>query len=204
MSKLEPIGRLVQELARLPGIGERSAARLAYYIIKMSQTHRHVSSLARDLAEALLDVDAHVGLCQQCQNLASAPYCVICADSRRDQSIICVVEGVADLRAIEQSGSFRGAYHVLHGTLAPLDGIGPQDLKIEALLRRLEKPSIREVILATSTHVEGDATALYVANVIRPFGVAITRPASGIPMGGELEYVDQGTLARALAERKAF
>lgn len=208
----DPIGRLIRELGRLPGVGERSAARLAYYIIRAS--HRHEGySLARDLSDALTEVDAQVRLCDPCQNLSTSPACSICQDAKRDISTVCVVEGVADLRAMEQAGGYRGLYHVLHGALSPLDGIGPRQLKIEQLSARLAQGTIREVILATNSNVEGDATALYLAQVLGsvPTGgegdaghVRVTRLASGIPQGGELEYLDGATLTMAMSERRAF
>ncbi len=202
----DPIARLILELGRLPGVGERSAARLAYYIIKAScpASQQDGPSLAADLAQALREVAQSVGLCPGCQNLCTAAECSICADRRRDPSIICVVEGVADVRAIENSGAYSGLYHVLHGVLAPLDGIGPAELKLDQLLHRLKGGTVSEVILATGTHVEGDATALYVARLLKPLALRITRPAAGIPLGGELEYLDQGTLGRALSERREF
>ena len=199
----EPIGRLIRELGRLPGVGERSAARLAYHIIRAS--HRHEGySLARDLSAALLAVDADVRLCDPCQNLCTSASCSICNDPKRDGATVCVVEGVADLRAMEQAGGYRGGYHVLHGALSPLDGIGPQQLKIAALLARLTSGGIGEIILATNANVEGDATALYLAHVLAETPVRVTRLASGIPQGGELEYLDGATLAMALSERRVF
>lgn len=197
----DPIQRLILELARLPGIGERSAARLAYYIIKVSQDAGQ-GSLARELAGALTDAVDRVRLCERCQNLSAEPRCSLCEDPRREATTICVVESVADLRALESSGAFRGSYHVLHGSIAPLDGVGPDELKIRELVTRLEEEDVGEVILATNADVEGDATALYLARLLGPSGVRLTRLASGIPLGGELEFVDQGTLGRALAERR--
>lgn len=203
MNVNDPIQRLILELARLPGVGERSAARLAYYIIKVSQGEGSLN-LAQDLSEALRDAVQAVRLCPECQNLTALDLCSICADSKRDGSTLCVVENVSDLRALEASGAFRGRYHVLHGSLAPLEGVGPDDLKIAELVRRVERGGVNEIILGTSADVEGDATALYLAKRLRPFGVKLTRLASGIPLGGELEFIDQGTLGRALAERRDF
>ncbi len=203
MSANDPIQRLILELARLPGVGERSAARLAYYIIKVSKGEGSLN-LAQDLAEALTTAVEAVRLCPVCQNLTAAERCSVCADSRRDAATVCVVENVSDLRALEASGAYRGRYHVLHGALAPLEGVGPDDLKIKELLRRIEAGGVSEVILGTSADVEGDATALYLAKLLRPFGLKLTRLASGIPLGGELEFIDQGTLGRALAERREF
>lgn len=190
------------ELGRLPGVGERSAARLAYYIIKRSRDG-HGPSLARDLAEALLEVDAKVQLCARCQNLCTEALCSICRDGRRDPKSMCVVEGVADLRAIDGAGTFAGTYHVLHGALSPLDGVGPEQLGLERLMDRVRTEQVGEVILATNATLEGDATALYLAEVLRPTGVRVTRLASGVPQGGELEYLDRATLGRALQERRA-
>ncbi len=204
MERDDPIQRLILELARLPGIGERSATRLAFHIIRWSQDGGAAGSLARDLAAALIEVTDKVGLCSSCHNLCMGERCGVCADPRRDPALLCVVEGVPDLRAIEATATFRGRYHVLHGALAPLDGVGPEDLKVAELMARLESDDITEIILATNADVEGDATALYLAKLIKPLGIRVTRLASGIPLGGELEYIDQATLGRALDERREF
>lgn len=201
----DPIQRLILELGRLPGVGERSASRLAFYVIKSSQ--RGVQggpSLARDLARALLDVADQVRLCRACGNLCTGELCTLCKDPRRERSMVCVVEGVEDLRAVEASGSYRGLYHVLHGALAPLDGVGPDELRLDALAARAQAEGFSEVILATDSDVEGDATALYIARLLKPTGVLVTRLASGIPLGGELEYIDRATLGRAIAQRREF
>lgn len=158
----DPIERLIHELARLPGLGQRTAARLAFYIIKMSRQHE-VHPLARDLAEALVDVADKVQLCVHCQNLCTASMCNICMDPRREQKVLCVVEGVSDLRALEESSAYHGLYHVLHGAIAPLEGVGPEDLKLGDVVRRVQAQEIREVIFATNADIEGDATALYLA-----------------------------------------
>jgi recombination protein RecR len=200
---VDPIERLILELGRLPGVGERSATRLAFHIIRQSR-RRGDESLARDLAAALVAVADEVGLCDTCRNLSTGSSCRICKDPRRDPAVICVVEGVQDLRAIEATQSFSGRYHVLHGALAPLDGIGPDDLKLGELAARLGDGVVREVILATNSDVEGDATALYIAGLVRPLGAKVTRLASGIPLGGELEFLDQATLGRAMAERRDY
>lgn len=200
----DPIRRLVLELARLPGIGERSATRLAFHLIREAHRDSPGPTLALDLARALTEVSETVGLCGECQNLAVGERCGICGDSRRDRALLCVVEGVQDLRAIEGTGSFRGLYHVLHGALSPLDGVGPEELHVAELLARINVLGPREVILATNADVEGDATALYLAQKLKPLGHKVTRLASGIPLGGELEYIDQATLGRALAERREF
>ncbi len=198
----DPITRLALELGRLPGIGERSAQRLAYYVIKASHGGGR-QSLAHDLAKALVECVDHARFCNVCQNLTTSEVCAVCSDARRDKLVICVVEGVADLRAIEASGGYRGVYHVLHGSLSPLEGVGPDDLRLRELVARLAG-EVQEIILATNADVEGDATALYVARLVKPHGIKVTRLASGIPMGGELEYVDQATLGRALENRRDF
>lgn len=198
----DPITRLALELGRLPGIGERSAARLAYYVIKASHGAGR-QSLAHDLAKALTECVDQARFCTVCQNLTTTEVCSVCSDPRRDKTIICVVEGVADLRALEASGGYRGVYHVLHGSLSPLEGVGPDDLRLRELIARLTG-DVHEIILATNADVEGDATALYVARLVKPQGLKVTRLASGIPMGGELEFVDQATLGRALEDRRDF
>jgi len=195
----DPIQRLVRELARLPGVGERTATRLAFHLV------RRPASQVRELAAALVDVVDKIRLCSVCANLTESDPCSLCTDTRRDPATICVVATPAELLAIDRAGHYTGRYHVLHGLLSPLDGVGPEDLRIAELLRRLEPDEavarVQEVIVATSASVEGEATALYLARLIKPLGVAVTRIASGIPVGGELEYSDQATIARALAGR---
>jgi len=192
----DPIARLVKELARLPGIGEKTAQRLAFHILDAGP------EAARALAEAVVGVVRDVRCCSSCQTLTDRDPCAICADDRRDGRIICVVEGVPDLLAVERTREFRGRYHVLHGALSPLDGVGPSDLKIRELLLRLEREPAEEVVVATNPDVEGEATALYLQKLLKPLGLKVTRIAQGIPMGGDLEYADQATLARALAGRR--
>jgi recombination protein RecR len=196
MAVADPIARLVKELAKLPGIGEKTAQRLAFHILKAGPGY------AGDLAGAIAGVVRDVRLCSTCQTLTDKDPCVVCADPRRDARIICVVEGVPDLLAVERTHEFRGRYHVLHGALSPLDGIGPSDLKIRELLLRLEQEPADEIVVATNPDVEGEATALYLTKLLKPLGVKVTRIAQGIPMGGDLEYADQVTLARALAGRR--
>lgn len=192
-----PIARLVQQLAKLPGIGEKTATRLAFHILRAPRED------AAALAAAIQDVRQRVRFCSQCCDLTESDPCALCSDARRDAHIVCVVSQPQDLLAIERSGGYRGRYHVLHGVLSPLDGIGPDDLRIAELFRRLGGPDgVREVILATSPNVEGEATAVYLAKLIRPLGVRTTRIATGLPIGGELEYADQGTLSRALDGRR--
>ncbi len=200
----DPIQRLILELGRLPGIGERSATRLAFHLIREARGRAGATSQARDLADALVAVTEQVGLCGECQTICAGPLCRVCADPRREVGQLCVVEGVPDLRAVEATGAFRGRYHVLHGVLAPLDGVGPEELHVDQLLARVRARQVSEVILATNADVEGEATALYLAKLIRPLGVRVTRLASGIPLGGELEYIDHATLGRALTERREY
>jgi recombination protein RecR len=189
--------RLVKELARLPGIGEKTASRLAFNLLNRSRDD------VIALAEALLEMKERVGLCAECFALSDSIRCAICDDPAREHDLICVVEGPADLMAIERARSYGGVYHVLHGALAPLDGIGPDDLKMRELLNRMREPSsVREVIVATNATVEGEATALYLARLLKPLGVKTTRLARGLPAGGDLEYSDSATLSSALAGRR--
>jgi recombination protein RecR len=196
MAVADPIARLVKELAKLPGIGEKTAQRLAFHVLKAGPAY------ASDLAAAIAGVVRDVRLCSSCQTLTEQDPCTICRDPRRDARLLCVVEGVPDLLAVERTHEFRGRYHVLHGALSPLDGIGPGDLKIRELLVRLERESADEIVLATNSDVEGEATALYLTKLLKPIGIKVTRIAQGVPMGGDLEYADQVTLARALAGRR--
>jgi recombination protein RecR len=188
------IQRLVQELARLPGIGEKSATRLAMHLIRAPRQQ------VRDLAQSLLDATEKIGLCSVCMTLTETDPCRLCADTRREPEIICVVSQPSDVLAIERGGHFRGRYHVLHGVLSPLEGIGPDDLRIAELIRRLGT-HVAEVIIATAPTVEGESTAMYLARLVKPLGVKVSRIATGLPVGGDLEYTDQATIARALAGR---
>jgi recombination protein RecR len=192
----KPIDHLVEALTRLPGIGRKTASRLAFHILRSSLSE------AQQLARAILDVKEKIRLCSICFNLTDEDPCRICQDERRTREVLCVVEGPNDLIAIEHTGEFNGRYHVLHGTISPLEGIGPNDLKIRELLERLQKEEISEVILATNPTVEGGATALYLSNLIKPFGIRVTRIAYGIPMGSEIEYSDGMTLSKALEGRR--
>jgi len=192
----DPISRLVKELARLPGIGEETAQRLAFHVLEAGPEY------AQSLAEAVVGVVRDVRCCSVCQTLTEHDPCGICADDRRDPRLICVVEQVPDLLAIERTREFRGRYHVLHGALSPLDGVGPSDLKIKELLIRLEQGPVDELVVATNPDVEGEATALYLQKLLKPHGIRLTRIAQGVPMGGDLEYADQATLARALTGRR--
>lgn len=195
----DPIRRLVQELSRLPGIGEKTATRLAFHLVRGNRQQ------VLDLAQALIDVTDKIRLCSVCMNMTEQDPCVVCSDPRREADTICVVATPSDLIAIDRGGHFRGRFHVLHGLLSPLEGIGPDDIRVAELVRRLGgDPPVREVIIATSPSVDGEATAMYVARVIKPLGVKVSRIATGLPVGGELEYSDQATIARALAGRAAM
>ena len=194
------IQRLVQELARLPGIGEKTATRLAMHLIRAPRPQ------VRDLAQALLDATEKIGLCSVCMTLTETDPCRLCADPRREGDVVCVVAQPSDVLAIERGGHFRGRYHVLHGMLSPLEGIGPDELRVAELVRRLgpAQPggvAVGEVIIATAPTVEGESTAMYLARLIKPLGVKVSRIATGLPVGGDLEYTDQATIARALAGR---
>jgi recombination protein RecR len=190
-----PLHKLVQLLARLPGVGERSAIRLAFHILS------HGEQYPRDLSEALHEVVELLHFCEECHTLTERTVCASCADPARDQDTLCVVESIQDLMAFERTGVFRGLYHVLHGVLSPLKGIGPDELKLHNLESRITSRGVQEVIVATNPDVEGEATALFLSRRLAPLGVRVTRIATGVPMGGALEYVDQSTLARALDGR---
>ena len=237
----DPITRLVNAFRKLPGVGERTATRLAFFVLNEPE------EVSRELADALVDVKERVGLCEECCNLTNHSRCAICSDPRRDSSLICVVERTQDLRAIERTGDYRGRYHVLHGLISPLDGVGPDDIYVRKLVTRLQncsadlevqqlqkpsadlevqqlqkpsadvevqqlqKPSadldvprlpVEEVIVATSPSVDGEATALYLQRLLDPIGIRVSRIASGVPIGGDLEYTDRVTLARALEQRR--
>lgn len=191
-----PIARLIQQLAKLPGVGEKTAARLAFHILRASPED------AAALSAAITEVRQKIRFCSVCCDLTEADPCAICRDARRDAAVVCVVAQPQDLIAIERAGGYRGRYHVLHGLLSPLDGVGPDDLRVAELVRRCGDGTIREAILATSPSVEGEATAVYLSRLLRPLGVRTTRIATGVPIGGELEYADQATLARAIDGRR--
>ena len=187
------------QLAKLPGIGEKTAQRLAFHVLRAQPEY------ARGLAAALLEVVDKVRLCPRCFSLTDGPndsLCGYCTDARRDDRQVCVVEGIADELALERTREFKGRYHVLHGVLSPLEGVGPEQLKIRELLLRLQDTPVEEVIIATNPDIEGEATALYLTRLLKPMGLKVTRLAQGIPMGGDLEYADQATLARALSARR--
>jgi recombination protein RecR len=191
-----PVARLIEELTRLPGIGEKTATRLAFHLLRTERNHVDA------LASALTEMREQTRLCSTCLGLTDVDPCRLCSDPQRSDESICVVEEPADLAAVERSGGFRGRYHVLHGTLAPLDGVGPDDLRIAELLRRLSDGSVKEVIVTTNPTVEGEATALYLAKLIKPLGVRVTRIAHGLPVGGDVEYTDNVTLGKALEGRR--
>ena len=193
-----PVTRLVEEFHKLPGIGPKMANRLTYYLIRMPEED------ARALADAIVAVKERIILCSQCYNIADTQPCAICSNPNRDRSRICVVEEALDVVALERTGSYRGLYHVLHGVISPMNGIGPDDLRIRQLLPRLDSESVQEVILATNPNLEGEATSMYIQRLIAPLVPRVTRPARGLPVGGDLEYADVLTLGRAIEGRQDF
>ncbi len=194
----ETIQKLIEEFSKLPGIGRKTAQRMAFYILKGKKEE------AEALAQAVLDVKEKVHYCSVCFNITEEDPCSICKDEKRDRSLICVVEEANDVVALEKTNQYRGLFHVLGGVLSPLDGIGPDDLKIKELLSRLKGKQVKEVILATNPNTEGEATAIYIAKLVKPLSVKVTRIARGLPAGGDLEYADQVTLANALEGRIEF
>jgi recombination protein RecR len=190
-----PVQRVIDEMARLPGIGQKTAQRLAFHLLSVEEAD------ARRLATAINDMRDQVTLCVRCFNVAAGEECSICRDQRRDLSVICVVERPQDIIVVERTQEFRGRYHVLGGSLSPINGVGPGQIRIEELRSRLEPEGIQELILATNPTIEGDATAMYIAREFKPLGVRVTRLASGLPVGGDLDYADELTLGRALAGR---
>ncbi|HEY5468337.1 MAG TPA: recombination mediator RecR [Coriobacteriia bacterium] len=192
----EPIAHLLEELERLPGIGPKSAQRLAFHILKGDDAS------AQRLADALVEVKRQIHFCSRCFNFASEDLCEYCADGGRDVSIVCVVEEPRDVVAVERTGEFRGVYHVLQGAISPIDGIGPEQLKVHELIARLADGTVTEVVMATNPNVEGETTALYLSRLIKPLGIKVTRIASGLPVGGDLEFADEVTLGRALEARR--
>lgn len=196
LDSIPSFARLVAELAKFPGVGNKTATRLAFFLLRQPKGH------AEALAEAILDLQRNTRFCSVCFHITEQDPCNLCSDPGRDDTLLCVVEEPQALLAIERSRSFKGHYHVLHGALSPLDGIGPEDLKIAPLMQRLERGNYREVLVATNFTVEGDATALYLAKLIQPLGIRVTRLAYGIPMGSELEYVDEATVNRAVEGRR--
>ena len=197
-SSAEPVSRLVEEFHKLPGIGPKMAQRLTYYMVRMPEEE------ARSLAEAVLAVKDRIVLCSQCYNITESDPCGLCSEPGRDQTRICVVEEAMDVLALERTRTYKGLYHVLHGAISPMNGIGPDDLRIQPLLGRLKSGGIEEIILATNPNLEGEATSMYLHKLIAPLGVKVTRPARGLPVGGDLEYADEVTLGRAMEGRQEF
>lgn len=189
---------LIQELSRLPSVGPKTAQRLAFHILRADRGR------AEALARAIMDVKTRIGYCERCWNIAEGPLCSICQSGRREASLVCVVESPLDVLAIERTGEYHGLYHVLHGVISPIDGVGPDDIHVPELLERVRLEAVREIIVATDADIEGEATAVYISRALSGLGVEVTRPAHGLPVGGDLEYADELTLARALAGRHSF
>lgn len=197
MSRYIPaIGRLIDEFAKLPGVGKKSAQRLAFHVVNMEQDQ------VVNFAEAILDIKRKVRYCEKCFNLTDQTLCDICCDHKRDQEIMCVVESPRDLMAIENTKEFNGLYHVLHGAISPMEGIGPNDIKLKELIVRLQSDETKEIIIATNPSIEGEATAMYISKLLKGTDIKVTRLAHGIPVGGDLEYADEVTLAKAIEGRR--
>ena len=192
-----PVARLVDQFHKLPGIGPKTAQRLTYYLVRMPEEQ------ARELADAVISVKERIVLCSECFNITELDPCAICANPERDRTTICVVEEALDIVSLEKTGSYRGLYHVLHGSISPMNGIGPDELKIHPLMGRIED-GVREVILATNPNLEGETTSMYIHRLLAPLDVRVTRPARGLPVGGDLEYADEVTLGRAIEGRQPF
>ncbi len=195
MKRIEPLAKLIEHFKALPGIGNKTAVRLAYHVLDMD------ADKARELAQAIVNAKEKIGYCRTCFNLSDEDPCRICQAEGRDHSLICVVEQPQDVDAVERMRDFHGVYHVLHGALSPLEGVGPDNLRIKELLARMQDGSVKEVIMATNPNVEGEATAMYIARLLKPLGVKVTRIAHGLPVGGDLEYADEITLSRAMENR---
>ena len=195
MQYIEPLAKLIEHFRALPGIGTKTAVRLAYHVLDMD------AAKAKALAGAILEAKEKIGFCSVCCNLSDRDPCAICSSAKRDQSTICVVEQPQDVAAVERMHDFHGVYHVLHGALSPLEGVGPENLRVKELLARLSDGTVNEVIMATNPNVEGEATAIYIARLLKPMGVKVTRIAHGLPVGGDLEYADEVTLAKAMENR---
>ena len=192
-----PVARLVDQFHKLPGIGPKTAQRLTYYLVRMPEEQ------ARELADAVISVKERIVLCSECFNITELDPCAICTNPQRDRTTICVVEEALDVVSLEKTGSYSGLYHVLHGSISPMNGIGPDELKIHPLMGRI-KDGVREVILATNPNLEGETTSMYIHRLLAPFEVRVTRPARGLPVGGDLEYADEVTLGRAIEGRQPF
>jgi recombination protein RecR len=193
-----PLEQLVRELSRLPSVGPKTAQRLAFHILRAD------AAQAEALAQAIAQVKTRITYCERCWNIAEERLCAICRSGRRDPTLVCVVETPLDLLAIERTAEYEGLYHVLHGVISPIDGVGPDDLHVPGLLERVRAEAVEEVIIATDADIEGEATAVYLLRALSPLGVRVTRPAHGLPVGGDLEYADEVTLARALSGRRSF
>lgn len=191
-----PIANLIEQLSKLPGIGRKTAQRLAFYILEMEGIE------AERLSHSILDAKEKIQFCSICQNLTDEDPCYLCRSEKRDKSIICVVEGAKDLIAMERSRDYKGQYHILHGVISPMDNIGPNDIKIKELLTRLSTDEVKEIIIATNPTVEGEATALYLSRLIKPLDIKVTRIAHGIPVGGDLDYFDEVTISKAMQNRR--
>lgn len=196
MQYIAPLANLIEHFRALPGIGQKTAVRLAYHVLDMD------AAAAKSLAGAILEAKEKIGYCNTCFNLSDRNPCAICDDEKRDHSVICVVEQPQDVAAMERMHEYKGVYHVLHGALSPLEGVGPDDLRIKELLTRLYDTSVQEIIMATNPNVEGEATAMYLAKLLKPSGIKVTRIAHGLPIGGDLEYADEITLAKAMENRR--
>ena len=196
MQYIAPLAKLIENFRALPGIGSKTAVRLAYHVLDMD------AGRAKALAEAILEAKEKIGYCNTCFNLSDRNPCGICDSDARDHSVICVVEQPQDVAAVERMREFKGVYHVLHGALSPLEGVGPEDIRIKELLNRLYDSEVKEVILATNPNVEGEATAMYIAKLLKPVGIKVTRIAHGLPVGGDLEYADEVTLSKAMENRR--
>lgn len=192
----EPIAKLIESFMKLPGIGPKTAVRLAFFVIEMREDD------VMDFGRSLVNVKRHLQYCSICQNITEHDPCYVCDDSSRDRSIICVVEDPKDVIAMEKMKDYRGMYHVLHGAISPMDGVGPEDIKVAELIKRLEDETVQEIILATNPNIEGEATAMYISRLVKPIGIKTSRIAHGLPVGGDLEYADEVTLSKALEGRR--
>ncbi len=191
-----PVSKLIEEFSKLPGVGRKTAQRLAFYVLGISNSDAH------SLANAIINAKKNIKYCTICGNLTDKDPCIICRNKKRDNSIICVVEGPKDVVAMEKTKEYKGLYHVLHGSISPMEGIGPEEINIKGLLNRIKKNPVEEIILATNPTIEGEATAMYISKLLKPMGIKATRIAHGIPVGGDLEYADEVTLSKALEGRR--
>ncbi len=196
MQYIAPLAKLIEHFRALPGIGSKTAVRLAYHVLDMDPAQ------AKALADSILEAKEKIGFCSVCYNLTDQDPCQICASEKRDHSVICVVEQPQDVAAMERMRDFQGVYHVLHGALSPLEGVGPDQIRVKELLTRLTDERVQEVIMATNPNVEGEATAMYIAKLLKPMGIKVTRIAHGLPIGGDLEYADEVTLSKAMENRR--